>query len=176
MLVLGHQTVKYLTVMLYLQSLGDYLAFQSSFNFQPTFSECRTSKMTSNTCTVRSNACTVWPEPIWIKVKKSWQIPPQHQSTYLGGPESVSIEISHFRPHLEVLLLNKFGSERRDFNWCRFLASCVLGSSLISTCQILNIECLLLFSSGRRSWKNQNKYIFQIPNSKLMSLCTLMLR
>ena len=32
--------------------------------------------------------CTVWPEPIWIKVRTSWQIQPQHQSTYLGGPES----------------------------------------------------------------------------------------
>ena len=32
--------------------------------------------------------CTAWPEPIWIKVKKSWQIPLQHQCTYLGGPES----------------------------------------------------------------------------------------
>ena len=27
------------------------------------------------------------------------QIPPQHQSTYLGGPESASIEIPPFRPH-----------------------------------------------------------------------------
>ena len=24
----------------------------------------------------------------WIKVRTSWQIQPQHQSTYLGGPES----------------------------------------------------------------------------------------
>ena len=59
------------------------------------------------------------------------------QSTYLRGPESVSIEIHPFRPyfikfskivsyevnlttqqhsHLEVLLLSKFGSEREDFN------------------------------------------------------------
>ena len=36
---------------------------------------------------------TVWPQPIWIKVKSWWQILPQHQSTYQGGPESVSIEI-----------------------------------------------------------------------------------
>ena len=28
-----------------------------------------------------------------------WQIPPQQQSTYLGGPESASIEIPPFRPH-----------------------------------------------------------------------------
>ena len=31
---------------------------------------------------------TVWPQPIWKKVRSSWQIPPQHQSTYLGGPKS----------------------------------------------------------------------------------------
>ena len=43
---------------------------------------------------------TVWPEPILIKVSGWWQIPPpQHQSTYLGGPESASIEIPPFRPH-----------------------------------------------------------------------------
>ena len=56
--------------------------------------------------------------------------------TYLGGPEYASIEILPFRPHylklsetvsfqvnltsqyshLEVLLLNKFWSERGDFN------------------------------------------------------------
>ena len=43
---------------------------------------------------------TVWPEPIWIKVSGWWQIPPQHQITYLGGPESASIEIPPFRPFL----------------------------------------------------------------------------
>ena len=42
--------------------------------------------------------CTVWPQPIWIKVRSLWQISPQHQSTYLGGPESASIEIPPFRP------------------------------------------------------------------------------
>ena len=31
------------------------------------------------------------PEPIWIKVKKSWILLPQHQSTYPRGPESASI-------------------------------------------------------------------------------------
>ena len=36
---------------------------------------------------------TVWPEPIWIKVSGLWQIPPQHQSTFLEGPESSLIEI-----------------------------------------------------------------------------------
>ena len=35
---------------------------------------------------------TVWPEPIWIKVSGWWQIPPQHQSTHLRGPESATIE------------------------------------------------------------------------------------
>ena len=39
---------------------------------------------------------TVWPQPIW---KKLGQIPTQHQSTYLGGSESASIEIPPFRPH-----------------------------------------------------------------------------
>ena len=43
---------------------------------------------------------TVWPQPIWIKVRTSWQIPLQHQSIYLGGPESASIEIPPFRPFL----------------------------------------------------------------------------
>ena len=41
---------------------------------------------------------TVWPQPIWKKVRSSSQIPPQHQSTYLGGQESASIEIPPFRP------------------------------------------------------------------------------
>jgi hypothetical protein len=72
-----------------------------------------------------------------------WQILPQHQSTYLRGPESTSIEIPTFRPHLikfsktvsyelnltsqqshlEVLLLSKFGCEMEDFNWCIFWTS-----------------------------------------------------
>ena len=42
---------------------------------------------------------TVWPEPIWIKVKKFWLSLPQHQSTYPRGQESVSIEITPFRQH-----------------------------------------------------------------------------
>ena len=45
---------------------------------------------------------TVWSEPIWIKVSGWWQIPPQHQSTYLRGPESASIKVQ-----LEVQLLKK---------------------------------------------------------------------
>ena len=40
---------------------------------------------------------TVWPEPIWIKVKTWWQVLPQHQSTYLRGPESSSMEITPFK-------------------------------------------------------------------------------
>jgi hypothetical protein len=88
---------------------------------------------------------TVWPEPIWIKVNSSWLLLPQHQSTYLRGSESASIEIPPFRPqfikfsktvfyevnlvsqrsHLEVLLVSEFGSEREDFNWCSFWASWV---------------------------------------------------
>ena len=51
-----------------------------------------------------SISSTVWPEPILKKVSGWWQIPPQHQSTYLGGPESASIEIPPFRPFL----------------WCKF--------------------------------------------------------
>ena len=42
-----------------------------------------------------------------VNLKKKWtwwQIPPQHQSTYLGGPESASIEIPPFTPFL----------------WCKF--------------------------------------------------------
>ena len=39
------------------------------------------------------------PEPIWIKVKKSWLLLPQYQITYPRGPEFVSIEIPPFRPH-----------------------------------------------------------------------------
>ena len=41
--------------------------------------------------------CTVWPEPIWIKVNGWWEILPQHQSTYLRGQESASFEIPPFR-------------------------------------------------------------------------------
>ena len=41
---------------------------------------------------------TVWPGPIWIKVKKSWLLLPQYQSKYPRGPESASIEIPPFRP------------------------------------------------------------------------------
>ena len=51
---------------------------------------------------------TVWPEPIWIKVSGWWQIPSQHQSTYLGGPESASIEIPPFRPHFIKFQKNIF--------------------------------------------------------------------
>ena len=88
-----------------------------------------------------ASTLTVWPQPIWKKVVTWWQIPPQHQSTYLGGPESASIEIPPLRPHfiqfsktvlyevnlvsqcshLEVLLLSKFGSERGGFQLMQIL-------------------------------------------------------
>ena len=99
-----------------------------------------------------SISSTVWPEPILKKVSGWWQIPPQHQSTYLGGPESASIEIPPFRPFLwckfskmeifkkfritflflkriffslKILFLRSYevGSERGDFSWCWFWAS-----------------------------------------------------
>jgi hypothetical protein len=41
-------------------------------------------------------ACTEWPKPIWIKVKKCWLLISQHQSTYPRGPESALIEIPTF--------------------------------------------------------------------------------
>ena len=53
---------------------------------------------------------TVWPQSIWIKVRTSWQIPPQHQSTCLGGPESASVEIPPFRPHF-IKFQKKFFSD-----------------------------------------------------------------
>ena len=64
---------------------------RENFAFCGPFAHC--------TVIVRKYCCTVWPEPIWIKVSGWWQIPPQHQSAYLGGPESASIEIPSFRPH-----------------------------------------------------------------------------
>ena len=45
---------------------------------------------------------TVWPQSIWIKVRTLWQIPLQHQSTYLGGPESALIEIPPFQTFFMV--------------------------------------------------------------------------
>ena len=50
---------------------------------------------------------TVWPQPIWKKVRSSWQMPPQHQSTYPGGAESASIEI----PLSDLNLLSKSTSK-----------------------------------------------------------------
>ena len=44
----------------------------------------------------KNQGFTAWPEAIWIKVSGWWQIPPQHQSTCLRGPESASIEIPLF--------------------------------------------------------------------------------
>ena len=64
-------------------------------------------------------AATVWPQPIWKKVRSWWQIPPQHQSTYLGGPESASIEIPPFRPFLwsRFLKIKIFKIFRNDPNF-----------------------------------------------------------
>ena len=56
------------------------------------------------------HTCTVWPQPIWKKVRTLWQIPPQHHCTYLGGPESASIEIPPFRPHF-IKFQKKFFSD-----------------------------------------------------------------
>ena len=76
-----------------------------------------------------------------MKVKSWRQILPQHQSTYLRGPESASIEIPPNRPHiinfsktvsfevnltlqhshLEVLLLTKFWSEMGGFQLMQIL-------------------------------------------------------
>ena len=50
---------------------------------------------------------TIWLQPIWMKMKRWWQILSQHQSTYLRGPESVSIE----SPRSEQNLLSKSISE-----------------------------------------------------------------
>ena len=58
---------------------------------------------------------TVWPQPIWIKVRSSWQIPLQHQSTYLGGPESVSIKIPPFRPHIIKFQKKTFFRNKKFF-------------------------------------------------------------
>ena len=46
-----------------------------------------------------TNPSAVWSLSIWIKVKSLQQILPQHQSAYLRGPESASIEIPPFRKH-----------------------------------------------------------------------------
>ena len=65
------------------------------FQKVPKLSESKQKKINK----LSSRHLTVWPQPIWIKVRSSWQIPLQHQSTYLGGPKSASIEIPPFRPH-----------------------------------------------------------------------------
>ena len=61
---------------------------------------------------------TVWPEQIWIKVKKSWLLLPQHLSTYPRGTESASIEIPPFRPH--VIFKNCFLLNRSCFTMFTF--------------------------------------------------------
>ena len=48
---------------------------------------------------------TLW--PIWIKVKTSWQILLQHQSTYLRGPESrVNLHQFQAKNYIEKVRLN----------------------------------------------------------------------
>ena len=86
------------------------------------------------------NNIKTWNYSKWLR-----QILPQHQSTYLRGPESVSIEILPFRPKFTLskssskymwvlwskiyFIRNSFWkfyevrSEKGDFNWCRFWAS-----------------------------------------------------
>ena len=70
-----------------------------SISYQKTIRTQHDGVRTKSTPKILSNYPTVWPEPIWKKVSDWWQIPPEHQSTYLGGPESASIEITPFRPH-----------------------------------------------------------------------------
>ena len=82
---------------------------------------------------------TVRPEPIWVKVKKSWLLLPQHQSTYPRCPESVSIEIPPFKPQFLKFSKNCFLLSKSCFtmftfwgtftnkiwDWCSFWASWV---------------------------------------------------
>ena len=70
-----------------------------SFSFAVNFDKMKISVVFfSGNC--QNTYYTVWPEPIWIKVKTWWQILPQHQSTYLWGLESASTKIPPFRPNL----------------------------------------------------------------------------
>jgi hypothetical protein len=50
---------------------------------------------------------TVWPEPIWIKVNSSRLLLPQHQSTYLRGPESIEIPPQFIKLSEAVFYFNK---------------------------------------------------------------------
>jgi hypothetical protein len=77
-----------------------------------------------------SERTTVWPEPIWIKVPGWWQIPPQHQSTYLEGPESPSMKIPPFQTSLYKIskvnffrLTNFFFRNKKFFSKKHFLFS-----------------------------------------------------
>ena len=63
------------------------------------------------------------PEPIWINVKKFWQILLQHQSTFLGGPESASIENS---PFTQVEYIND-----GHYNWKQLFWLCLRKIALI---------------------------------------------
>ena len=73
-----------------------------------TYTSTTHQNVSSSNCKLSQYTVTVWPEPIWIKVSGWWQIPTQHQSTYLRGTESASIEIPPFQTqiYLEKVPLN----------------------------------------------------------------------
>ena len=55
---------------------------------------CIKKKRSMHTLSLLHYHYTVWLQPNWIKVSDWSQILPQHQSTYLRGPESASINRS----------------------------------------------------------------------------------
>ena len=88
---------------------------------------------------------TVWPQPIWNR--SWWQIPPQYQSTYLRGTESVSIEIPSFSPH-----------------FIKFSKTFLYEVNLTS--QHSHVEILLLLS---KFWSKRGiSKLMQILNSKVI--------
>ena len=84
-------------------------------------------------CPTFDGFATVWPEPIWIKVKEFWLLLPQHQSKYPRGPEYASIGIYLSDPNLPHIVKQdllkiknsfwKFYVWKGAFNWCRFWVS-----------------------------------------------------
>ena len=87
------------------------------------------------------DAFTVWPEPIWIKVKKSWLLLPQHQSTeYIPKRPRICINWNHpfqtqihsVKVPLNVNIAKQDLPHKNSFLkilwsevWCRFWASWV---------------------------------------------------
>ena len=67
---------------------------------------------------------TVRPQPNWRKVRSWWQILPQHQSKYLGGPESAFLFLKKKVLSLKNLLL-KFYEVRSERG--RFQLMLILG-------------------------------------------------